>query len=95
MSSVSFKTTSSEEKMSMYENMVEELVGADESSRFILDGKLRKISLLHKNLKDSSQLFSLRNLLNATAISSTFYFTHVSMVIIVEINFFDRWEKRI
>jgi hypothetical protein len=42
MSSVSFKTSSSEEKMNMYESMVEELVGADENSRFILDGELRK-----------------------------------------------------
>lgn len=37
MSSVRFKS-SSEEKMSMYENMVEDLVG-DENSRYILDGK--------------------------------------------------------
>lgn len=37
MSSVRFKTPS-EEKMSMYENMVEDLVG-DENSRYILDGK--------------------------------------------------------
>jgi hypothetical protein len=53
MSSVRFKTTSTEEKMNMYESMVEELVGGgggvggggasdDESSQFILDGKLRK-----------------------------------------------------
>lgn len=40
MSSVRFKTAS-EEKMSMYENMVEDLVG-DENSRYILDGKWRK-----------------------------------------------------
>lgn len=40
MSSVRFKT-SSEEKMSMYEDMVEDLVG-DENSRFMLDGKLNK-----------------------------------------------------
>lgn len=51
MSSVSFKSTSTEEKMSMYENMVEELV-ADENSRYILDGKL----LLHV-----IYVFSLRN----------------------------------
>lgn len=39
MSSVRFKTAS-EEKMSMYESMVEELVGDDdENSRYILDGK--------------------------------------------------------
>lgn len=37
MSSVRFKS-SSEEKMSMYESMVEDLVG-DENSRYILDGK--------------------------------------------------------
>jgi hypothetical protein len=40
MSSVRFKTAS-EEKMSMYENMVEDLVG-DDDSRYILDGKWRK-----------------------------------------------------
>ena len=44
MSSVGFKTTSTEEKMSMYENMVEELV-ADENSRYILDGKLEACRL--------------------------------------------------
>ena len=38
MSSVRFKTAS-EEKMSMYEDMVEDLVGDDENSRFMLDGK--------------------------------------------------------
>lgn len=27
--------------MSMYENMVEDLVNSDESSRYMLDGKLR------------------------------------------------------
>lgn len=43
MSSVRFKTAS-EEKMSMYEDMVEEIVGDDdENSRYILDGKLAKI----------------------------------------------------
>lgn len=40
MSSVQLKS-SSEEKMSMYENMVEDLVNSDESSRYMLDGKLR------------------------------------------------------
>lgn len=40
MSSVSFKTSSTtEEKMSMYESMVEDLVDNEENSRFILDGK--------------------------------------------------------
>lgn len=39
MSSVQLKS-SSEEKMSMYENMVEDLVNSDESSRYMLDGKL-------------------------------------------------------
>lgn len=38
MSSVGLKTTSTEDKMSMYESMVEELV-ADDNSRYILDGK--------------------------------------------------------
>lgn len=38
MSSVQLKS-SSEEKMSMYENMVEDLVNSDESSRYMLDGK--------------------------------------------------------
>jgi len=44
MSSVSLKTTSSEDKMSMYETMVEELV-ADEKSRYILDGKFEACRL--------------------------------------------------
>ena len=44
MSSVSLKTTSSEDKMSMYETMVEELV-ADENSRYILDGKFEACRL--------------------------------------------------
>lgn len=38
MSSVQLKL-SSEEKMNMYENMVEDLVNSDESSRYMLDGK--------------------------------------------------------
>lgn len=38
MSSVQL-TTSSEERMNMYENMVEDLVNSDESSRYMLDGK--------------------------------------------------------
>lgn len=38
MSSVQLKS-SSEEKMNMYETMVEDLVNSDESSRYMLDGK--------------------------------------------------------
>lgn len=40
MSSVQL-TSPTEEKMSMYENMVEDLVNSDESSRYMLDGKTR------------------------------------------------------
>ena len=40
MSSVGLTTSASEEKMSMYENMVEDLVNSDESSRYMLDGKM-------------------------------------------------------
>lgn len=39
MSSAQLKSPS-EEKMSMYENMVEDLVNSDESSRYMLDGKI-------------------------------------------------------
>lgn len=39
MSSVQLKTSTTEERMNMYENMVEDLVNSDESSRYMLDGK--------------------------------------------------------
>lgn len=44
MSSVQVKQTEeslASERMSMYENMVENLVNSDESSRYMLDGKLK------------------------------------------------------
>jgi hypothetical protein len=59
MSSIKVKTTSSasEEKMSMYENMVEELVGnGDDDSRFILDGKCWIACLVAKFAFNSSFL---------------------------------------
>lgn len=43
MSSVQLKQSEeslASERMSMYENMVEDLVNSDESSRYMLDGKL-------------------------------------------------------
>lgn len=41
MSSVERKT-GTEDKMSLYEGMVEDLANADENSRYILDGKKQK-----------------------------------------------------
>ncbi|XP_070495800.1 cerebellar degeneration-related protein 2-like isoform X3 [Chironomus tepperi] len=61
MSSVGLKSTSTEDKMSMYESMVEELV-ADEKSRYILDD-LQLAAELGKTLLERNK--ELENLLRA------------------------------
>lgn len=69
MSSVGLKTTSTEEKMNMYENMVEELV-ADENSRYILDGKFS----CHVNFNSLSLMWLFFAFFHVTQNYSRFYY---------------------